>query len=115
MFKIILSGRITKEPEIKILDKDKVCNFTIAAHNGDKKETSYIRCSVWNKSADVMEKYVKKGKQLFVLGSGVIKKYVGNDEVERDVLNVKCISVEFGSDPLHSAEDIEIVVENGIV
>lgn len=111
MFKVVISGRITKDPEIKIVEKGKVCNFTIAAINS-KKETSFLRCSVWNKMAEAIEEYVKKGKQLFILGDGSIKKFKGNDDIERDVLNISCDIVEFGSESkLNDAvHDIDISI-----
>lgn len=114
MFKLILSGRITKDTELKEIDAGKVCNFTIAVVNR-RKETSYIRCSAWNKSAEAVNKYVKKGKQLFLIGDGSLKKFEGSDGIGRDVLNVSCETIEFGSDTMRNAKDVEIIIEDGIV
>ncbi|MCD7808855.1 MAG: single-stranded DNA-binding protein [Erysipelotrichaceae bacterium] len=115
MFKIILSGRITKDAEVKVVNDAKVCNFTIATSNNNKKnDTFYLKCSVWNRMAEVMEQHVKKGKQLFILGTGSINHYKDNEENVHDVLNIHCDIIEFGSDARITASDFEndVYIEN---
>lgn len=109
MFKVIISGRVTNQPEIRYIGDDKVCHFTIAATNDfqKKQDVSYLQCSVWNKRADLIEKYVKKGKQLFILGSGTIKKYRDREDHERSVLNIHCDVFEFGLDSRKEALNID--------
>lgn len=72
--KVILVGRLTKDPEIKQVGSSSVASFTIAngrsyAPNGEKKEeTSFIDCEAWGKLAEVFQKYTSKGKQVMVSG-----------------------------------------------
>lgn len=57
----ILIGRLTKEPILKSTSKGKsVCEITLAVNNS-KNDTSFINVSLWNKTAEIVAKYCKKG------------------------------------------------------
>lgn len=86
---VVLQGNLTHPPQLKYLDiKEKripVCSFSIATHrhfrnaNGEKnKETTFVNCEAWEKSAEIISKYVNKGDLLLVRGS------LKNDSWERD-------------------------------
>jgi single-strand DNA-binding protein len=74
--KVILVGNVGKDPEIRHLDSGiAVANFPLAtsesyiAKNGDKVETTeWHNIVVWRGLADVAEKYVTKGRQLYIEG-----------------------------------------------
>ena len=70
-------GRLGKDPEVKVIPSGKKSvRFSIACsekykdrQSGEQKEkTEWINCSAWDSLADVIEKYVKKGSQVFVSG-----------------------------------------------
>lgn len=73
MNKAIITGRITKDP---VLEHTKngtpICQFNIATNrpvirNG-KREVDFITCIIWNKSAENLVKYQRKGNLVAVLG-----------------------------------------------
>ena len=74
--KVILVGNVGRDPEIKHLDKGvAVANFSIAttetyiAKTGEKiSNTEWHNIVVWRGLAEVVEKYVKKGSQLYLEG-----------------------------------------------
>ena len=74
--KVILVGNVGKDPEIRHLDSGvAVANFPMAtsenytAKNGDKVEsTEWHNIVAWRGLAEVVEKYVTKGKQLYIEG-----------------------------------------------
>jgi single-strand DNA-binding protein len=75
--KVQLIGRLGKDPEIRNLDNGvKVANVSIATSEqwkdkttGQKKEvTEWHNLVLWRGLADVAEKYLKKGNQVFVEG-----------------------------------------------
>jgi single-strand DNA-binding protein len=80
---VVLSGNLTQEPTLKYLDgaggKVAVCNFCIAINRhykskGEKKkETTFVDCEVWDKGAETLVKYVRKGDPLLIR-SGRLKK-----------------------------------------
>jgi single-strand DNA-binding protein len=73
MNKVILIGNLTKDPEVKVTSTGKkVASFSLAINDGKDMNgqdlTSYFNCSAWEKVADVIEKYIKKGHKIMVSG-----------------------------------------------
>ena len=74
--KVILVGNVGKDPEVRHLDKGvSVANFPLAttetylAKNGEKVSTTeWHNIVVWRGLAEVTEKYVTKGRQLYIKG-----------------------------------------------
>jgi len=74
--KVILVGHVGRDPETKHLDKGvAVSNFSLAttenyiAKTGEKvSNTEWHNIVVWRGLAEVVEKYVKKGSQLYIEG-----------------------------------------------
>ncbi len=72
--KVVLVGRLTRDPEFKMVGSSSLVNFSIAngrtyVSNGEKKEeTSFIDCEAWGKLADIFKNYTKKGKQVLIEG-----------------------------------------------
>lgn len=67
----ILIGRLTRDPELKKTQKNQsVTNINVACDTGfdDKKQTDYINCVVWNKQADFVARYLKKGSLIAIQG-----------------------------------------------
>lgn len=67
--KVILMGRLTKDPELRYTNnKTPVCSFTIAVNNGygEKQQTDFINCLAWNKTAEFVTKYFAKGKMIII-------------------------------------------------
>ena len=74
MNKAILIGRLTRDPELRSTPAGRnVCQFSIAVNrtftnaNGDR-EADFINCVVWDKQAENLVKYQKKGNQIAVDG-----------------------------------------------
>lgn len=72
--KVVLVGRLTRDPEFKQVGNSSVANFSIAngktfVSNGDKKEeTNFFDCEAWGKLAEIFRDYTKKGKQVLIEG-----------------------------------------------
>ena len=74
--KVILVGNVGKDPEVRHLDKGvSVANFSLAtsetylAKNGERVSTTeWHNIVVWRGLAEVAEKYVTKGRQLYIEG-----------------------------------------------
>jgi single-strand DNA-binding protein len=72
--KILILGRLTRDPEIRDVGQSKVANFSIANNksyivNGEKKnEVSYFDCEAWSGAAEIIKKYTSKGKMIAVEG-----------------------------------------------
>ena len=72
--KVILIGRLTRDPELKNIGETTVAKFSLAVGSSYKKgnekvdETSFFECEVWGKLADVLGQYATKGKQIAIEG-----------------------------------------------
>ncbi len=100
MNKIVLIGRLTKDPEIKTTKSEsKVTSFTLAVDNPVKKDaektTSFIPCLAWNTTGEVIAKYMKKGSLLAIEGRLNQRTYTNKDKINVNVFEVICDSVQF--------------------
>ena len=67
---VILTGRLTKDPELKHGSSGTAyCKFTLAVNRMKKDDPAdFIFCSAFGKTAELIAEYVKKGHQLGVQG-----------------------------------------------
>jgi len=85
--KVILMGNIGKEPEVKHLDSGKiVAKFPVATNENyrDKQGntvhlTEWHNIEVWDEMAKLAEKYLKKGKMVYVEGKIRSNKYTDKE------------------------------------
>ena len=69
MNKVMLIGRLTRDPDIKATTTGMtVASFSLAVNRRKKDEADFINCKAFDKTADVVSKYCAKGKQVCVLG-----------------------------------------------
>ncbi|CAI6330673.1 single-stranded DNA-binding protein [Bacillus subtilis] len=82
--RIILCGRLAKDPVIKFLPSGKaVCNFglVINRENGSK-ESDYVPCVAWENKAKIIADNCKRGSLILV--EGRLKSSVYKDSEEKD-------------------------------
>lgn len=102
--KIILSGRLVRDPEMRTTQSGKsIASFTLAverdfAPQGQKKETDFINCTAWNGTADFMSRYFSKGSMATVCGSLQIQNYTDRDGNKRSTPNVNVENVYFAGE-----------------
>lgn len=72
MNKVILMGRLTRDPDIKYTAGEEatcIARFTLAVDRRFKKdEADFIGCVAFGKTGEFIEKYVKKGTKLAITG-----------------------------------------------
>ena len=117
MNKAILVGRLTKDPELKMTENTKreVCQFTIAVNrpytNDDgERKADFINCVVWDKLAENLSKYQKKGNQVAVEGRIQTRNYEDKDGkkiyvTEIFVSNVTFLDSKGSSDNVSNLEE----------
>ena len=94
--KVQLIGHVGQEPEIKTFGEGKkVANITLATNEsytnakGEKVEdTQWHKVKAWGKVADIIEKYVTKGKEICVEGKLTHRSYDDKDGNKRYVTEV---------------------------
>jgi single-strand DNA-binding protein len=98
--RVVLTGRLTKDPEFRTTSTGKgVCDFTLAVDKrikpqGDEPKADFFRCICWEKTADFVSTYVKKGHLIGVDGRLQTRRYTTNDGQNREVVEVVCDSVQ---------------------
>lgn len=98
--KVILVGRITKDPELrKTQSGASVVSFTLACNRRVKQEgqpeADFINCQAWGKTAEVICQYVFKGHLLGLEGRIQTRSYDDKDGKRVYVTEVVCESVQF--------------------
>lgn len=81
--RVILVGRLTKNPEIrKTPNGASICKFTLAVSRKVKAQgqpdADFISCVAWNKTADLMYQYLKKGSLIGIDGKLQTGKFTNN-------------------------------------
>ncbi len=100
--KVILVGRLTREPELKYLQGDKsVANFGLACgetwkdKDGNKQErTMFIDVAVFGKGVEIANQYLKKGNRVLVEGKLTFEQW-GKDGAKRSKHKITADSVKF--------------------
>jgi single-strand DNA-binding protein len=101
MNKVILMGRLTRDPEVKTTQNQvEVCSFTLAVDrrykNADgKKDADFISCVAWRKTAQLLGQYFKKGSRLGVVGSVSTRTYDDKEGKKVYVTEVAVDEIEF--------------------
>lgn len=99
--KVVLIGRMTKDPELKFTQGTgtAVCTFTMAVNRRFKKEgqpdADFIPIVVWGKIAESTANYMRKGSQISVAGRIETRSYEAKDGGRRYVTEVVADEVKF--------------------
>ena len=86
--KIILMGRLTKDPELKTTQSGvTMCRFSIAVDRayskGQEKQTDFFDITAWRQTADFVSKYFSKGKCILIEGKLQNNNYTDQNGVKQ--------------------------------
>lgn len=96
--KVILIGRLTKDPELRFAagSGKGVTRFTIAVNRQFKKdEADFINCVAFGKQAETIAQYMLKGSQIALTGHIQTGSYDAQDGTKRYTTDVLVESFEF--------------------
>ena len=84
MNKVVLMGRMTKDPEMRQTQSGvSVCRFTLAVNRRFAKEgqmtADFINCTAWRQQADFIAKYFQKGNMIAIVGNIQTSTWEGQD------------------------------------
>jgi single-strand DNA-binding protein len=94
--KVILVGNLGKDPEVRHLEGgNSVANFTLATNEYYKdkqgarvERTEWHNISAWRGLAELAEKYLKKGSQVYVEGKLRTRQYQDKDQQTRYITEI---------------------------
>ena len=101
MNKVILVGRLTKDPELRNTQSGTaVCSFTIACDRhfvkqGEERQVDFINCIAWQKTAEFVSKYFTKGTRIALEGSIQTRTWDDNEGKKHYATEVLVDNVEF--------------------
>lgn len=94
--KIIVMGRLTKEPELRATqNQTAVASFTIACERDREKNADFIDCVAWRHTAKFVSKYFHKGQLVAVSGRLQSRKWEDRDNNKRTSWEVVAENVYF--------------------
>lgn len=106
MNKVILIGRLTRDPELRTTTSGiATSTFSLAVqrpftNQSGTRDADFINCVVWRRQAENVVKYCGKGSQVAVEGRIQVRNYDADDGTKRYVTEVICDNVTFlGSKP----------------
>lgn len=112
IFMVMELGRLVYDVEVKEVgeNKNKVLNNRLAINIG-KDRTTYVDIVAWNKTAELMEKYFKKGNEILVEGTLINKtKLVKSGEgqsAETDTVAILITKVHFVHGNKKDVQDVD--------
>lgn len=96
--KVIIVGRLGRDPELKTLSEDNsVCNLSVATTHKrkDAEHTEWHRVVVWGKQAESCAKYLEKGRQVCVDGEIRTREWTDKEGAKRYTTEVVANNVRF--------------------
>lgn len=100
--KIIVMGRLTRDPELKRTQSGKaVVTITVAVDRdyqpqGDEKQTDFIDVVAWEQRAEFISKYFSKGRMIVVEGALESRKWQDKNGNNRTSWEIRSTNVYFG-------------------
>lgn len=100
MNKVILMGRLTRDPEVRYAqDNMAVARFSIAVDRRFKRDgqpdADFFNCTAFSKTAEFVEKFLKKGTKIALSGSLQNDNYTDKNGIQRYDIRVIVEEIEF--------------------
>lgn len=101
MNKVILVGRLTKDPELRATTSGvPVCSFTVACDRrfvkqGEERKADFINCIAWRQTGESISKFFAKGHRIALEGSIQTRSWTDNDGKNRYTTEVIVDQWEF--------------------
>lgn len=98
---ITLLGRVGKTPDVRTAGQSKVASFSLCTGGKYKTkdgrevdDTAWHNIVAWRHLADIAEKYIDKGSQVFVIGHLSYREYTGTDGNKRNITEIVAEKIE---------------------
>lgn len=116
MNKVILMGRLTRDPEVRYSQGDNsmaIARYTLAVdrrfkRDGDEQTADFINCVAFGKSAEFAEKYLKKGTKIVMEGRIQTGSHTNKDGQRVYTTDIMVGSQEFAESKSASSDNAQI-------
>ena len=114
MNRVILKGRVAKDPDVKTTQSGQTfTRLTIAvdryAKAGEERKADFIGCTAWGQTAQFLAKYFTKGKEILCEGRIQTGSYTDAEGKKRYTTDVVLDRVEFCGSKTQADTDAEPV------
>lgn len=94
---MLIYGRLTRDPEYVTAsgDKKQYARFTVAVNRSYGDQADFVDCIAFGRTADIVEKYFTKGKEIRVQGRHECDPYTAKDGTKRYPWTLKAESIGF--------------------
>jgi single-strand DNA-binding protein len=111
MIKLIVSGRVGADAELKTVGDTTVCSFSVAHTEkiygpNPSEKTIWIGCNIWGERGEKLKPYILKGTYIVVEGSGGVNAYTMKSGEAAAIINCRVSSLEFGGKPTGEAAPV---------
>lgn len=101
--KVLLMGNLTRDIEVKYTPSNQaVANLGLAVNRRyrtregeDREETTFVDCEAWGTTAEIMKKYLHKGRPVFIDGRLKLDQWQDKDGNNRSKLRVVVENFQF--------------------
>ena len=106
----VILGRLTQDPDLKSTQSGtSVCTFTVAvdrnfAKEGEEKQTDFISCVAWKKTAEFVASNFSKGRMIAVEGNLRTRTYEDKNGSKHYVTELYASQVSFTGEPKKQIE-----------
>ena len=110
MIKLIVSGRVGQDAELKSVGDTTVCSFSVAHTEkiygaNPSEKTIWVGCNVWGERGEKLKPFITKGTYIVVEGSGGVNAYTQKNGEPAAIINCRVTSLEFGGKSGASTEN----------
>ena len=110
--RVQLIGHIGQDPEIKTLESGKkLARFTVATNENFKnaeglktEETTWHNVVAWNSSAEIASKFLKKGKEVAIVGRITYRQYMDKNGVQKSSTEIVVTEILLLGSPKEKVE-----------
>ena len=104
MIKLIVSGRVGQDAEVKNVGDNTVCSFSVAHTEKvygatPSEKVIWVTCSIWGERGVKLAPHIVKGTFVVVEGSGSVNSYTQKNGEPAAVIRCMVNSLEFGGKP----------------
>jgi single-strand DNA-binding protein len=115
MIKLIVSGRVGQDAEVKNVGDNTVCSFSVAHTEKvygatPSEKTIWVTCSIWGERGVKLAPHILKGTYVVIEGSGGVNAFMKNGEASAAI---RCMvnSLEFGGKPTSGENNQKITTD----
>lgn len=113
MIKLIVSGRVGNDAELKSVGDTTVCTFSVAHTEKiygptPSEKTIWVSCNIWGERGPKLQPHITKGTYVVVEGSGTVNSYMQKNGEPAAILNCRVATLEFGGKSNQSTESSSV-------